>query len=359
VKHVFRPITGLVLFSFIILDILSVSVAFGQSDFKFQGTPVKPGTMQHFTVPVKAGDNATFIPITVFNGAKAGPVLGVTAGVHGYEYPPIMAAQQLITTIDPRELKGTVILVQVSNLEGFLKRSPYVNPIDDINLNRAFPGKKNGSITEKIAHFITTEVIGRSDFFVDLHGGDAPEDLMPYAAYYSHTKRPEISEKGKQMALALGFDHLIVFATDDKKYMKDDENSLYCSAEAFKHRIPSVDIECGRLGKADAHLAEKITAGMINMLKLLTMIDGTPLSNENYITVTQRSWIDAEFTGIFYSEKVAGEYVAKGMEIGTITDFFGKAVGRVRANRDGIILYMLGTPPVNKEDTVVCIGEVN
>nr|WP_319394861.1 M14 family metallopeptidase [uncultured Desulfobacter sp.] len=328
-------------------------------DFEFHGKTIPPASVEHITVNITSEAHSVIVPVTVFNGAEPGPVLGITAGVHGYEYPPILAAQKLITRINPKDLKGTVILVQIANMEGFLGRAIEINPLDGKNLNREFPGSEQGSITQRIAHFITKEISTRSDCFLDIHAGDAPQDLMPYVAYYSHTKMKEISQKGREMAMALGFDYMVTFVTDEVDYIKDGENSLFCSAEPFKQGKPSVDIECGKGGLRDEDLAEKIASGVMNMLKYLGMGKGTPKSGSTCLDITRRSWIDSKFTGIFYPKKSAGYYVSKGMELGVITDFFGRELGTVTADMDGIILYMLNTPPVRKDEGVACIGKID
>src|SRR6266403_3500419 len=81
------------------------------------------------------------IPITVFHGTKPGPVLALVAGNHGYEYPPILALQNLRPRINPKKLAGTVIMVHVANMPSFLGRTVYFSPIDQKNLNRVYPGK--------------------------------------------------------------------------------------------------------------------------------------------------------------------------------------------------------------------------
>ncbi|TRX59189.1 hypothetical protein FNH22_11740 [Fulvivirga sp. M361] len=206
----------------------------GQSSFDFNGEKILPGSRIHLKIPIKDDTNETFIPITIFHGKESGPVLGITAGVHGYEYAPILAGQKLIRKIDPEKLKGTVILVQVANVGSFLGRPPYINPLDGQNLNRTFPGNPEGTVTERIASFISEKIIPRCHYFVDAHSGDAPEDLMPYVAYYHHDNKPGISSKGREMAKHMGFDHVIVFNTTAKKYMTEGSPSLYCFAQAFK-----------------------------------------------------------------------------------------------------------------------------
>ncbi|MEM0991388.1 MAG: M14 family metallopeptidase [Bacteroidota bacterium] len=331
---------------------------YGQSAFEFEGKKVESGTKAHFSVPISDGEQETIIPITVFHGKADGPVLGITAGVHGYEYAPILAGQQLIERIDPASLKGTIILVQIANVPSFLGRSPYTNPKDGKNLNRIFPGDPEGTATERIADFISKSVIGRSDYFVDIHSGDAPEDLMAYAAYYQNDDFPTISEKGRAMAAHMGFDHVIVFRTTGKDYLKAENPSLYCSAEAFKRGIPAVDVECGRLGMIEAEFVDKIVLGVESLLGHLAFTDQPPISINQIAYIDDRNTQSSPHTGFFYPNKASGDYVMQGMKIGHITDFFGQPLQTVYAEISGIILYMLGTPPVNKGETIVNIGKV-
>ncbi|MEL6191346.1 MAG: succinylglutamate desuccinylase/aspartoacylase family protein [Bacteroidota bacterium] len=309
-------------------------------------------------VPITHGSDSTFIPISIFHGSKEGPVLGITAGVHGYEYPPIMASQELIHQIDPTKLAGTIILVQIANLESFLGRSPFVNPKDGINLNRAFPGDPEGSLTFRIADFISTEVISKCDFFLDMHGGDASEDLMSYIAYYQHDEMEEISKQGRDLAMNMGFDHVVIFQTTEKDYMKEGYPSLYCSAEAFKQGIPSVDIECGKLGEADKDLSLNISQAVRSMLARLEMYEGEVLTPAKSFICTDRFYQSSKYSGIFYPLKESGDYIAKGMKLGYITDFFGNTLEEVFAENSGVILYMIGTPPINEGETLVAIGKM-
>ena len=81
------------------------------------------------------------------------------AGVHGYESPPIMASQELIQEIDKDSISGTLIIIPMANPRALYARTPNINPEDGLNLNRIFPGAPDGSITERIADFITHQVI--------------------------------------------------------------------------------------------------------------------------------------------------------------------------------------------------------
>ncbi|WP_160114551.1 succinylglutamate desuccinylase/aspartoacylase family protein [Aquimarina sp. AU474] len=327
-----------------------------QQPFVFLNTSIKPGTKNHFEIPVISEKDSTFIPVTVFHGSKSGPVLGITAGIHGYEYPPILAAQQLNQKIDPKQLSGTIILVQIANVPAFLGRSPFLNPLDGKNLNRSFPGKPNGSITERLAHSITSKIIARSDFFVDMHAGDAPEDLRPYNAWYHSDAFPEVSQKGRDMALAMGYDYSIIFNIPKERFKKP---SLYCSQEAFHRKIPSVDIECGRMGIPDKTETDRIVNGMLSLLVHLQMMDSKKQSTSiKPIIIAKRFTIKSKSTGLFYTEKKAGDLVKKGELVGYITNFFGKKLEDIKAEQNGMILYMIGTPPINKGETIMNIGRI-
>ncbi len=330
-----------------------------QASFQFNGTDVRPGTKEHFTIKISDNDgNKAQVPITVFHGQSAGPVLGITAGVHGYEYAPILAGQQLINRINPAALSGTVILVQIANVGSFLGRSPYTNPMDSKNLNRTFPGNAEGSVTERLAHFISTKVIPRSDYFIDMHSGDAPEDLMAYSAYYQHDDKPEISKKGRMIAESMGYDLVVVFKTTTKDYMKDGFPSLYCSAEAFKQGIPAADIECGRLGMIEPHLVDKITTAIERTLISLGMAEGKIEPVEKMAVVKERLYIESEHEGFFYPLKSSGDYVLKGMKVGYVTDLFNRTVQEIHATENGLLLFILGTPPVNKGESVATVAVI-
>lgn len=345
----------------LLIFILSITIGFtllGQNSFEFDGKSIVPGTKEHFTITIQDGENQTFIPITVFHGKSPGPVLGITAGVHGYEYAPILASQKLIHNINLEELKGTIILVQVANIESFRGRSPYLNPVDGKNLNRSFPGNPNGTLTERIADYISKDIFSRIDFFVDMHSGDAPEDLKHYNAYYHHDDRPEQSAKSRNMAINMGFDHIIVFDATQQDYLKNDFPSLYCSAEAFKQGIPAVDIECGRLGIIEDQLVDHIVSGIHSLLRHLEMLEGQVISTPGLQVIRKRKSQSSSHAGIFYPLKAGGDYVKKGMKLGYTTDFFGRTIEEVFAETSGVILYMLGTPPINKGETIVSIGIV-
>src|SRR6267143_6187400 len=150
-----------------------------------------------------ASDAGTQIPVTTIRGAGPGPVLALIAGNHGYEYPPILALQRLPTLIDPAKLKGTIIIVHVANMPSFLGRTVYFSPVDGKNLNRVYRGLKDGTVSERIACAITTEVIEKADYVLDLHCGDGNESLRPYV-YQTVTGDKKMDGDIARLARAFG-----------------------------------------------------------------------------------------------------------------------------------------------------------
>src|SRR5438876_7413777 len=141
-----------------------------------------PGTTQRHLIklPGAALAKDESRPVISITGAKPGPVLFVNAGVHGGEYPAIEAVIRLSNTLDPKKIAGTVILMPVMNLPAFRARTPFVCPIDNVNPNRVFPGDPTGSYSEQITHALISEFVVRADAYVDLHGCDSPEALVPF-----------------------------------------------------------------------------------------------------------------------------------------------------------------------------------
>ncbi len=124
-----------------------------------------PGQKAYGAIEVPTGvDAGTRIAVAVVHGAKPGPVLAVVSGAHGTEYASIVAVSKLIQTLDPGEISGTVILVPLVNVASFEQKVPHVNPVDGKSMNRFYPGKADGTQTERASFLITREVVEQCDY---------------------------------------------------------------------------------------------------------------------------------------------------------------------------------------------------
>jgi predicted deacylase len=323
--------------------------------FLFNGQAVAPGHKFSTLLQVTDGRDTAVVPVTVFHGRRPGPVLGIIAGVHGYEYPPILAAQQLARELDPAELRGTVLLVHLANVPGFLGRRIQVNPQDGKNLNRVFPGRADGTITERLAWHLSNDIIGRCTHVIDVHSGDAQDDLRPYAGYYHYFNTPELSETGRQMASALGFPYVVQFGNEASL---KDQPATYCSREAIKRGIPAVDIECGRFGLPEPEMVSQIKQALYRLLGHLDIAGEKPAASTPLL-IAHRTTVSSTHTGFFYPLVKAGELVHKGRNLGYVTDLFGTPVADVVAPINGVVLYMTATPPISQGESLFSIGELN
>ena len=297
------------------------------------------------------GNDLEYMPLTIIKGKNPGTVYTIMAGVHGYEYPPIIAVQELMKEIDADKLRGTLIIIPIANTASFYKRSPFISPIDNKNLNTAFPGSASGSITEKIAHWITKEVIPVSDVFLDIHGGDASEDLLPFICYYDN--KDEQTEKARLLSNASGMEYIVSYPYNITK----TEPAKYAFKQAVQDGKVALSIEAGKLGTVQMENVSLIKTAVYNMLdysgmyktqKTNARTDKKYLYNQSYIRVPER--------GIFYSTVKSGDTVAKNQNLGYITDDFGNVLHQVMAPVSGIVLYKVGTPPVNEGETLFCVG---
>jgi hypothetical protein len=329
------------------------ATAHAQQPFTVGPMTAAPGTTAsgELAVPARAGDSGAAIPISIIHGARPGPVLALTAGVHGMEYPPILALQRVLKRVDPKTLSGTLVLVHVANMPSFLARTIYYSPADGKNLNRVFPGKADGTLSERIAHTITREVIERATHLVDLHCGDGNESLRPYS-YWITTGKPEVAEAGRAMALAFGMDHIIV----DRERPLDPSSSMYVSNTAITRGTPALTIESGGMGRTDEESIARIERGIAGLMKHLGMSPDGPAQVEQPIFLERSEVLRSSATGIFYPVVEKGHTVAQGTLIGRITDFHGRTLEEIRAPFAGEVLYVLGTPPISKGEPVAFVA---
>ncbi len=348
-----RALAGPALLALAVLVLPGVP-GFAQTPFSIGPVTAQPGTVAsgELTVPGRAGDAGTFIPISIVHGSKPGPVLALIAGTHGYEYPPILALQRLRTAVDPKALSGTIVMVHVLNMPSFLGRTIYYSPIDRKNLNRVFPGKADGTISERIADVVTREIIDKAGYVVDLHCGDGNESLRPYL-YWVTTGAPAVVEASRLLALAFGMDHIVL----DTSRPNDPAASIYLANTAMTRGKPGLTIESGLMGQSDEESIATIERGVAGVLRHLKMRDFGPAPAENVVWLGRNEVLTAGATGLFYPAVERGRTVAQGALVGRITDFFGKTLEEIRAPFAGEILYVLGTPPITKGEPIGFVAE--
>ena len=362
-KYQFRYLLKTTVHCFLML---LAPIAFAQSGseelrepFRLMQLEVPAGERVSGKLPVNGGVDGveTFIPVTVFHGRGSGPVLSLIAGIHGSEYSPIISMQRLPELLDPQAMAGTLIIVHIANLPAFQGRSVYFGPDDLKNLNRSFPGKADGTVTERIAFTLSEEIMPLSDYLIDIHSGDGNESLRPsYSAYYAEAGGTEVVGQSRRLAVAFGLETIVQFAGS---YSSLDD-AIYTSAQSVTRGIPSIDVESGELGVIDDVFIDPITDGAMSVLRELGMVAGEPIVPANPLFISDRARVYSEFEGIWHKNMLVqtGDYVTEGTELGVITDYFGKELQTVVAPASGVLLILFGTPPVNVDDNIAVIGKV-
>ena len=299
------------------------------------------------------GEGGARIPVSLVRGAQEGPVLALIAGTHGYEYPGITALQRLRQSINPQILHGTLILVHIANPPSFYGRTIYTSPADGKNLNRVYPGRPDGTLSERIAHAITTEVIAKADFLVDLHAGDGNEALRPYV-YMPVTGNAKLDAAIRGMALAFGLDHIVI----DAAPIAPRESTQFVDMTALARGIPAMTTETGQLGLNDERSIGLAEHGIQNLMRHLGMLEGAAEPNPGVVWLTDYQVINSPVTGVFRATVRDGYAVAEGGVLGELYDAFGARVGDVRAPFAGIVNYVIDTPPAVEGQPLAMVSRI-
>jgi hypothetical protein len=345
-----RVVSLVVLLSAVITQELAATDA---RTFRVSDIVAESGTVASGNLHVPDGpDGTTSMPVTVVHGAKPGPVLALCAGIHGSEYAPVIALQGFRSEIDPAKLSGVLILVHVANPPSFFGRSVYYSPADHKSPNTTYPGKADGSVTERIAFVLTNEIVERSDYLVDIHAGEANETLIPYVAYDAGALDPAIIKKSEAMASAFGFS--IIKRLTGRPRNPAASGSL-SNTEGTRGK-PTIAIESGELGERDGEAVSRIDRGIWSLLRYLGMTEGTPSPSDHPLFVEDDLSIRSSVEGIFYPTVERGSLVNQGALLAYVTDFFGNRISEVRAPFRGIVLYLLAAPPVSKGEILVSLG---
>jgi predicted deacylase len=298
-------------------------------------------------------DTSTSIPVAVVHGSRPGPVLALVAGAHGTEYTSIIALEKLIGTLNPAEIAGTVIIVPLVNIQSFERKVPHVNPIDGFSMNRMYPGKPDGTQTERVSYLMTKQVVDQCDHLIDLHGGDLDESLRPYS-YWTKPGNETQDKVSREMVLAFGLDHIIISADRPK----DPNASRYLENTATTRGKPSITVEAGYAGTVEPDELQALVSGCLNVMRYLKMLPGTVTPVSHPVWIEKIASVASEQTGIFYPLVRKGTYVERGMKMGYVTDYVGKTIYEAISPAAGVVLYICAVPSRKKGETIANVGIV-
>lgn len=331
-----------------------ISSAVRGADVTVGTATAHPGQRATGFIEVPAGvDAATNIPVIIINGANPGPKLALVAGSHGTEYASIIALEKLGLSVKPAELSGTLIIVPLVNMASFAQKVPHVNPTDGKNMNRMFPGKSDGTQTERALWALGREVVDRCDYLIDLHGGDLDENLRRYT-YLPLTGKEKLDATSRGMVMAFGLDHIII----QRQQGAAVPGATSISRFAEDLGKPTVIAEAGHAGTTNTEDVDALVRGSENVMRHLKMLAGDVRPIEHPVWIGQITTVRSGHEGIFYPLVLPEAYVQQGMTIGYTTDYFGNRMEDVIAPTSGVVVYICSVPSMTKGGTAAYIGEI-
>jgi predicted deacylase len=288
------------------------------------GYEVAPGERRRLFLRASesfAGDSVE-IPVLAVRGERAGPVVCLTAGVHGDELNGIEIVRQIFEHVSPKQLSGMLVGVPVANLHGFRRGSRYLP--DRRDLNRYFPGHPAGSSASRIANALFVDVVLRCDALVDFHTGSFYRTNLPQL-------RANLTQEDV-MELARAFGIGVVVHSEGMV-----GTLRRASTDAG---IPAITYEAGEPQRFQAHEIERGVEGMRNTLRSMRVLEGgVPAPNRQRMYYRSR-WVRVNDGGIFITKRELGESVASGDLLGTVTDPVSNERTRLIAPVSGRILGM-------------------
>ncbi len=304
------------------------------------------GTRATGLVPVVLGDGVTVeVPVAVVHGPRPGPRVAITAGIHGAEYVSIAALREVILALDPASVRGSIVAVLTANPAAFAARAIYVNPLDGRNLNRSFPGDAAGSPTQRLARWLTDEVITGSDAFLDMHCGDLNEALVSFTGI-EDTGDASVDARSRDLADAYGLRYLLIGPAP---------GTTTTAAAALG--IPAVLAEVGGQGRWPAEDVALHAAGLRRWLRAAGVLAEAPdeprLATE---VLPTEAWLRAGVGGYWHPSVEVGQRVVTGAVVGEVRDAFGDVLERPAAPIDGVVLFLVTSLAMNAGDPLLALA---
>lgn len=312
--------------------------------FKLARRRIEPGNSKDIAIPITTmatGYNSV-LAVRVIHGTHKGPVMFVSAAIHGDEIIGTAIIQRIAARLSPEQLAGTVILVPVSNIFGFLSHSRYLP--DRRDLNRSFPGNARGSLASQLAHAFFREIIARSNLGIDIHSAAEHRYNLPQIRIAANS--PKLVE------LAMAFGAPVIIESPLR------EGSM--RALARDNNVEMLLMETGEALRFDDLSIETGTSGVLRVLAHLGMIEGDDgLDHPGIPARANKSrWVRAARGGVVHMVKSSGDPVVEGDLLATITGLFGEEPVGIFAPVGGIIIGHATLPVVHQGNALFHIAFV-
>ncbi len=280
------------------------------------------------------------VPVIVERGKVDGPVVLLMAGMHGDEINGMEIIRRIIRKGYNKPTEGIIICIPVFNIFGFLNVMRVLP--DGRDLNRSFPGAKNGSLASQFAYHFMKEIAPKVDYVIDFHTGSAQRNNMAQIRC--------VFKDNASMELARIFNPpFIIHSAYIAKSIRESMNKRGKKILLF---------EGGKTNSIEEGIVKEGVDGIKRFLNHLNMRSFKEVGNQRHpVYIKEHKWLRAPNSGMFQTAVKNGDKVEMGTILGMVTDPFGKIEKRIKSPMEGYVFCINESPVVNKGDAIFHIGE--
>ena len=288
------------------------------------------------------------LPVVLVKGPEPGPIVWMQAGIHGNEYSGTFIIHEFLRKLDPARLKGAIVAIPAVNITAYqsgTRGSPF-DIYGGSDMNRVFPGKADGTLTEQMAHHLYAAFKGVASAFIDFHTA-----WMGSTRWSLFTRVPgEVGERAEAMARAFGYPVILPSGPHVLP------TSMF--TVAAQAGIPGLMVEAG--GKNFAFTAELVVDGaerLRNVLRKLGLLEEplTPPRGKS-VFIKDFAWVRSTRGGLFQPLVSCGDRIEKGQVVGRHYDLFGNLVEEAKTPYAGVVVNMFPGPLMVSGETLVHVG---
>lgn len=313
-----------------------------RAPFIICGTTINPGERHTLEVPVPSlyTHTALELPVHVIHGKRPGPVLFLSAAIHGDEINGVEIIRRILHNKTVNKLRGTLVAIPVVNIYGFINQTRYLP--DRRDLNRSFPGSEKGSMAGRMASLFLNEIVSKCTHGIDLHTGAIHRDNLPHIRAFLDDEETE--------CIARAFTSPVILNTSIV------EGSLRKAAE--KLGVSVIVYEAGEALRFDEVSIRAGVRGVISVMRELKMLPALKSKRKlvEPIVASSSTWVRAPQSGILRIQKPLGARVDHDESLGFVSDPFGEIEQEIISPIDGIIIGRTNLPLVNEGEALFHIA---
>lgn len=313
-----------------------------KANLKICNFEVSPGQTLNTKLQVAelADGSSIHIPLTLINGKKQGKILYLQACIHGDEVIGTEIIRKVIGKIKPDKLAGGLIAAPIVNIPAYLSKTRgfILEERGPIDMNRVFPGVREGSLTERIAYRAFTDLLLKSDAAIDFHAALSGSNIYPFTYVTPAEGEPALLKKREALAKAYGTE-LVYYHHENEKWHRSNYGYSF-GAQASKQGIPCIMAEAGESGKLDLEFIKKGVRGVLNVMMYLGMIEGTPSVPKTQLRFDEHPVLRVNRGGIINVHVKVGQKLKSGDLIAEINNG-REVVEQIQAPYDCIVLRLL------------------